>query len=76
MAVIALAGDDPLHLTLSSALLIVATCVALGLADISRRHERALLENLGVSRVARAAFFAFPALVGEFAIAMSSRIAG
>lgn len=75
-AVIALAGADPLYLNASSALLLVGISVALGLADIHRRHERALLENLGVSRFARVAFFALPALVGESAIASIGTLAG
>ena len=75
-AMIALAGGDPLYLDLSSAVVLVASCIALGLADVHRRHERALLDNLGVSRFARAAFFAFPALVGESAIAVVGSIVG
>lgn len=75
-AVIALAGGDPLFLSVLSALLLVAVCIALGLADMHRRHERALLENLGVSRVARVAFFALPALVGEGVIALLDSVVG
>jgi hypothetical protein len=73
-AVLALASGDPLHLSLSSALLVVALCVALGLADVHRRHERALLENLGVSHFARATFFALPAVIGESAVAILGSI--
>ncbi|MCY7377996.1 MAG: hypothetical protein LH467_01485 [Gemmatimonadaceae bacterium] len=69
-AMIALDGGHPLYLDLSSAVLLVVSCIALGLADVRRRHERALLENLGVSPFARASFFACPALVGESAIAV------
>ena len=75
-AVIALAGGDPLSLSVLSALLLVALCIAIGLSDMHRRHERALLENLGVSRFARVAFFALPALVGESAIAFLGSIVG
>lgn len=73
-AVLALAGEDPLYLNVSSAFLLVANCIALGLADVHRRHERALLENLGVSRFARTAFFALPALIGESVIAILGSI--
>lgn len=73
---IALAGGDPVFLSVLSALLLVAICIALGLADMPRRHERALLENLGVSRVVRVAFFALPALVGEGAIALLGSVVG
>ena len=75
-AVVALGGGDPVHLTLSTVVLLVATCIALGLADVHRRHERALLENLGVSRFERTAFFAFPAIIGEGAIALFGSIVG
>lgn len=75
-AVIALAGGEPLFLSMLSALLLVAIGIALGLADIHRRHERALLENLGVSRLARVAFFALPAFVGEGAIALLGSVVG
>ena len=75
-AVIALAGGDPLFLSVLSALLLVAVCIALGLADMHRRHERALLENLGVCRFARVAFFALPAFVGESAIALLGSVVG
>ena len=73
-SMVALAGGHPLYFDLSSAALLVASCIALGLADMRRRHERALLENLGVSPFARASFFAFPALVGESAIAVLGSI--
>ena len=73
-AVLKLAGGDPLHLDVSSALLIVAVCIALGLADVHRRHERALLDNLGVSPLARSALFAIPALIGESAVACVASI--
>ena len=73
-AVLKLAGGDPLHLSVSSALLLVAICVALGLADVHRRHERALLDNLGVSFFARSVFFALPALIGESALACVASI--
>ena len=75
-ALVALAGGDPLYLDLPSAVVLVASCIALGLADVHRRHERALLDNLGVSRLARASFFAIPALVGESAIAVLGIIIG
>jgi hypothetical protein len=68
-AVVALAGANPLHLGFPSSALIVGACVALGLADIRRRHERVLLANLAVPGVARAAFFAVLAFMGESAVA-------
>jgi hypothetical protein len=69
-AAISLAGGDPLHLGVSSAMLLVLTSVGVGFADLHRRHERALLENLGVSSPAQLSFFALPALLGESALAV------
>ena len=65
---VALAGGDPLHLTFGATLLIIAASVLIGVADMRRRHERALLENLAVSTGMRVAFFAIPALAGEISI--------
>jgi hypothetical protein len=68
-AVVGLAGMNPLFLGFWSSCLFVAVCLALGLADIRRRHERALLANLAVPPLANVAFFAIPAFIGESAIA-------
>ena len=67
-AALALAGEDPVHLTLGATLLIIGASVLLGVADMRRRHERALLENLAVSGGMRVAFFAIPAVAGEISI--------
>ena len=75
-AVAALAGTDPLHLTPASILLLVGGSLALGVVDVLRRHERALLENLAVSRTALGVFFAGPAVLGELAIAFVASIRG
>ena len=69
-AVIALAGANPLDLSPMAALLIVGIASAVGAVDVVRRHERALLENLGVSRSMLMAFFAGPAFIGELGIAL------
>ena len=75
-AVAALAGTDPLHLTPASIMLLVGGSLALGVVDVLRRHERALLENLAVSRTALGVFFAGPAVLGELAIAFVASIRG
>lgn len=69
-AVIALAGTNPLDFSFMASLLIVVISAALGAVDMVRRHERALLENLGVSRMTLLAFFAGPAILGELGIAL------
>ncbi|MEO5815288.1 MAG: hypothetical protein ABIT20_08420 [Gemmatimonadaceae bacterium] len=71
-AVIALSNTNPLDFSLTASLLIVAISTALGIVDVARRHERALLENLGVSRLMLLAFFAGPALLGELGIALAA----
>jgi hypothetical protein len=67
----ALAGTNPLDLSFMSAMWIVGISTTLGAADVVRRHERALTENLGVSRMMLLAFFAVPALVGELVIGLA-----
>jgi hypothetical protein len=69
-APLVLAGMDPLDLTFQTAMLIVGGSVLLGLLDVYRRHERALLENLGVSRLVLFAFLAAPAIIGEVIISV------
>ena len=75
-AVAALAGTDPLHLTPALILMLVGGSVALGVVDVLRRHERALLENLAVSRTALVAFLAGPAMLGELAIVFVANARG
>lgn len=43
----------------------IALCVLLGLADVARRGERALLGNFGISRARLLAWLAAPALLGK-----------
>ncbi|MEP6492200.1 MAG: hypothetical protein ABJF01_05960 [bacterium] len=69
-AAIAFGGMSPLHLTFGATMLIVTASVALGLVDMRRRHERALLENLGVTRITCVAFTVVPALLGEVSISL------
>ena len=59
---------DSLDLTFKSAVLIVGGSVVLGGADVYRRHERALLENLGVSRPVIFAVLALQAILGELVV--------
>ena len=73
-AAIKLAGGDPLDLTVSATIFLVSACIALGLADVQRRHERALLANMGVRPLAVAAFFALPAVVGELVIVAMAHV--
>ena len=63
------AGAGPLDLTPAAAAVMVLATMALGLADIARRGERALLGNFGVSRRRVVAWFAATAVVGELALA-------
>lgn len=72
--VLALATMDPVHLTFSATMLMIGLSTALGIADIVRRHERAFLENLGVSRAALVACFAGPAMLGEIAISLTALV--
>jgi hypothetical protein len=67
-ALLLLAGVDPFALTASSSLQIVGIIVALGLIDTLRRHERALLGNLGVSFPMLALVIGAPALLGELVV--------
>ena len=57
-----------------AALLVVALTAALGLVDVARRGERALLGNFGVSRRRVAAWFAAPAAAGEVAVGVVATI--
>ncbi len=75
-AVVLLAGASPLHLGALASAYIVAACLALGLVDMHRRHDRVLLSNLAVPHLARLAFFAVPAIVGESVIAAIGGVVG
>ena len=69
------AGIEPAALLLlapPAALLVVPLTAMLGLADVARRGERALLGNLGVSRRRVAVWFAAPAVVGELLLAAAT----
>jgi hypothetical protein len=69
-AVLAFAGMDPLHLTFAATMLIVGGSVVIGVVDVYRRHERALLENLAISRTALVLFLAAPAILGELSLSL------
>lgn len=71
-----LAGMDPLDITFGTAMLLVAGTVILGVADMFRRHERALLENLGVSRALAFVFLAAPAVLGEIIVSLAAAFRG
>jgi hypothetical protein len=73
---LALAGMDPFRLTFATAMLIVGGTVLLGVADVYRRHERALLENLAVSRPVVFVFLAAPAILGELLISAAAGLRG
>jgi hypothetical protein len=60
----------PLALAPVAALAMVALCALLGLVDVARRGERALLGNHGVSRARLLLWLAVPALSGEVAVAV------
>lgn len=75
-ALVVLAGMDPLRLTLPATILILAGSFAIGIADVYRRHERALLENLAVSRTALVLFLSGPAMIGELSITVVASLRG
>ena len=75
-AAVALAGLEPLHLTFSSIMVIVGGSCVLGAVDVHRRHERALLENLAVSRAALVVLFAVPPVLGELRISLVANFRG
>ena len=56
------------------ALLVVPLTAALGLIDVARRGERALLGNFGVSRRRVAAGLAAPAALGEVVLAVGTAL--
>lgn len=67
---IALGGGDPVHMTSGSSIMIVLGTLALCVVDVHRRHEWALLGNLGISRSVLTLIFAVPAIVGELGFAI------
>lgn len=67
-AVFAMAEFNPAHLPLIASIQIVVLSVALGLFDIHRRREAALLGNLGIDSRTLVPMFAWPALAGEIGI--------
>ena len=75
-ALLVLVGMDALNLTFAATMMIVGGSLALGIADVYRRHERALLENLAVSRSALVVFFAGPAMLGELTISVAATFRG
>jgi hypothetical protein len=64
------ADGGALRLAPGAALALVGVSAALGLVDVARRGERALLGNFGVSRLRLLTWLAAPAALGELAIAM------
>lgn len=64
-AVFAMAELGPLPLSFGSAIQVVLLCVIVGFVDIRRRHERALLGNLGLGNAVMALLFVVPAIFGE-----------
>ena len=66
-----LGGGNPLDLSFIQAMWMIGISTALGLADVRWRRERALTENLGVTRTMLVALFAIPALIGELLIGLA-----
>jgi hypothetical protein len=73
---LALAGTNPLHPTFTTTMLIVGVSAVLGVVDMHRRHERALLQNLAVSRTSFLVLFAGPALLGELCMSLAATVRG
>lgn len=71
-AVLGFAEMDPVRLAPTAMMTIVLASCLLGLADIHRRHERALLANLGVSRAMLVVFLAGPAVAGEMVLLVAA----
>lgn len=71
-ALLVMARENPLRVSPSAVLYIVVIVGVAGFADLKRRHELALLGNLGVSRGYLVAFFAVPAIAGEMLILLAS----
>lgn len=62
------AGGNPLAVSPVVILYIVLICAGVNVAEVKRRHELALLGNLGVSYVQLAVFFTVPAIAGEMVL--------
>lgn len=63
-----LAGTDPLHVTPWTLCTIVALCAAVSVVELRRRHEYALLGNLGVDAIALGVLLIVPPLAGELVV--------
>jgi hypothetical protein len=70
LAVVALAfaTQPPLPRNASTAVYMTLVAVALGFVDVHRRHEQALLGNLGIGKPTFALWCAIPAILGELAL--------
>lgn len=69
-----LAEGDALKLSTTALVEVVLLIVALGWIETRRRREGALLANLGVSPLVLSAFFAGPALLGEFVLRFGAAV--
>lgn len=67
-ATLVMAGEDPLRAGFLTTIFIAVAACTLALLDAYVRRERALLENLGVSRRMLVTLFAGPALAGELCL--------
>jgi hypothetical protein len=65
-------GDNPLGVSPVATLYIVALTTIACFIETRRRHELALLGNLGVSRGYMIALFTVPAIAGEMLIGLSA----
>jgi len=66
--VFAFAELEPVRLTILGSLQVVLLTVALAWAEMLVLKERALIGNLGISRLAVAAMCAVPAALGEMIV--------
>jgi len=73
--IMALAGGSAFDLSPMASLEVVAISVILGFVEVSRRRERALLANLGVSRPMLFWMCLIPASVGELAVLSALSVA-
>lgn len=71
-----LAGTDPLRVTPWTLCAIVALCVAVSIVELRRRHERALLGNLGVDALALGVLLIVPPLAGELVVRALGAVGG
>lgn len=67
-AAFVMAESDPLNIGPTATVLIIVAASTVSLIDVHIRRERALLENLAVSRQALIGLFAGPAVAGELAL--------